>query len=405
VSGRVSTRLAWALWAISVALVGATLVFVVLDWGEPVDTSGGASNAFINVLFVLLMLAFPTVGAVVASRQPGNAIGWTFCAIGPPLAFSSFAHEYAVHALITEPGSLPGGHLMAWFANWLFLPPLFAATPLLFLLFPDGHFLGRRWRVFGWLVALGIVLMIVSSFRPGLLEEPPFEEVVNPVGIESTGGALDVVGNFVWLPVIVSVLGSAVSIVVRFRRSRTVERQQLKWIAAAAALFALAVVGNSTAFAVGGEAIGQFAIIMAFGAIPVAAGYAILRHRLYDIDVVINRTLVYGSLTALLAGTYFGFVLLFQLALNPLTEENELAIAASTLAVAALFRPARRRIQALVDRRFYRRKYDAAQTLESFAARLRAEIDLDALRGELTGVVRETIQPAHVSLWLRGASR
>ena len=193
--------------------------------------------------------------------------------------------------------------------------------------------------------------------------------------------------------------------VVRLRRSRGEERRQLKWVASAAALFAaVCLVTAATVEQETGD-VGQIAVLLAYSAIPVSAGYAILRHRLYDIDLVVNRALVYGTLTATLAGAYLGLVLLLGVALSPLTERSDLATALSTLAVAALFRPARSRVQALVDRRFYRRKYDAARTLERFGARLRAETDLDALPGELTGVVRETMQPAQVSLWLAGPRR
>jgi hypothetical protein len=212
------------------------------------------------------------------------------------------------------------------------------------------------------------------------------------------------------------------AVVVRLRRARGDERQQLKWFAYVAALmatgFAVAALSLAIAAAGGWDEDNLPTWLGAFGtvgwmtgllalvlALPVAIGVSVLKYRLYDIDVVINRTLVYGSVTALLAGAYLGLVLLFQLAFSPVTEGSGLAVALSTLAVAALFRPARNRVQRLVDRRFYRGKYDAQQTLEGFAARLREEVDLDALRGELTGVVAETMQPAHVSLWLREAER
>jgi hypothetical protein len=376
-------------------------VFSILNRGTDVE---GGFGPIIDTFFILALFVFPTAGALVASRRPENPIGWIFVGVGIPWALSGFAGEYATYTLFAEPGSLPGGDVMAWLASWLFFPPLFAAPAFLFLLFPNGRFLTPRWRLIAWLTAAGMVATALSStLHPGLLEEPPFEQVVNPFGVEGAGRLLDVVGILGWLSTIVTIPASAACMLLRLRSARGLERQQLKWVASAAALFALSLIGSLGTFAVGGEEAGQLTVLGAYAAIPIAAGYAILRHRLYDIDVVINRTLVYGSLTALLAGTYFGFVLLFGLALEPITRGSELAVAASTLAVAALFRPARRRIQAAVDRRFYRRKYDAARTLESFTARLREEIDLEALRAELTGVVRETMQPGHVSLWLREA--
>jgi hypothetical protein len=266
-------------------------------------------------------------------------------------------------------------------------------------LFPDGRFMSRRWRGVG--VASSVILVLVtvgSAFAPGILDGA--SSIDNPLG--AGGGLGDAftgmrnLGNLLGVP---TFLAALVALVVRFRRSRGVERQQLKWITFSLVLIAGAGAVNAPG---GATTLPFFLMMIALAALPVAIGIAMLRYRLYDIDVVINRALVYAVLSATLVVTYLGTVLLLQLILSGVTKNSSLAVAASTLAVAALFRPARRRIQAIVDRRFYRRKYDAAQTLERFGARLRDEIDLDALGVELRGVVAETMQPAHVSLWLRG---
>jgi len=229
--------------------------------------------------------------------------------------------------------------------------------------------------------------------------------VRNPFGIDGLPSA-DTVGAAVGWLALVSVVLAATSLILRFRRSSGERRQQIKWIATAGALFAFVTGAVMPAvYSLGGpEEVGQAAVLLALSIIPIAAGLAILRHRLYDIDVVINRTLVYGALSATLALLYGGGVVLLGQLFAPLTRGSDLAIAGSTLAVAALFRPLRTRIQRAVDRRFYRHKYDSARTLEGFSARLREQVDLDALGGELQAVVRETMAPAHVSLWLRRAS-
>ena len=398
-SARVAARLAWALFGLSAALLAGEVIFAILN--RSIDLEGSYGLLF-DSLFRLALLIFPIVGALVASRRPENPIGWLFLGAGVLLALSGFAYGWAAHTLFVDPGVLPAGDVMAWLSAWVFIPALFGTTALLFLLFPSGRYAGRRWRLVGWLTIAGTLAAALGpALRPGRLEEPPFEGVVNPFGLESAERVVDVAATIGWIALVASIPVAAVGMLLRLRRARGLERQQLKWIAGAAALFALACLGAATAFAAGHEHSGQIAILVAYAAIPLAAGQAILRHRLYDIDVVINRTLVYGSVTALLAGAYLGLVLLFQFALSPITEQSGLAVALSTLAVAALFRPARDRVQALVDRRFYRRKYDAQRTLEGFSARLRRVDDPDALRAEVTGVIARSMQPAHVSLWLR----
>jgi hypothetical protein len=393
---RRAARLAWSLCAVSVALVLVSLVFLLLDRDVP---NQGDFGTLVDFVFGLAMLVFPVVGALIASRRPENSIGWLFCAVGVPFGLSGVANGWAAYALFENPGGLPGGELAAWMAEWLFLPALFAVPPLLFLLFPDGSPPTRRWRPVVLLVPVAIFTSTVGgALAPGRLNERPFRGVENPVGIEGAGRALDAVSAVGFIALFISILLAVVALVLRFRRARGDERQQLKWFASAGALFALACMAALTPWMPSSDTLGQMAILLAFAGIPIAAGVAILRYRLYDIDVVINRALVYGALTATLAGAYLGLVLLLQLALSP---GSDLAIAGSTLAVAALFRPARARIQAAVDRRFYRHRYDAARTLQRFGVRLRDEIDLGALDAELSAVVRETLRPTHVSLWLR----
>jgi hypothetical protein len=262
----------------------------------------------------------------------------------------------------------------------------------LLLLFPTGHLPSRRWRPVAWLAGLSIAMLAIgTAFKPGTLEG--IDGVDKPVQVDSAffGGA-----DWAWPAALLALLLTLVSVVVRFRHAGADERQQVKWFLAAAPIF---VVG----FIMIGELNEAISILgaLALASLPIAAGIAIFRYHLYDLDVVVRRTLVYGVLTAGLAGLYFGIVIALQEVFSPLTRGNDLAIAGSTLVAAALFRPARRWIQGIVDRRFYRRRYDAAATLEAFSVRLRDEVDLGQLGADLGGVVRDTMQPTHVSLWLR----
>jgi hypothetical protein len=296
---------------------------------------------------------------------------------------------------------LAGGRTAALLQE-LGLAPSFGLLSLALLLFPDGRSPSGRWRVAVWLAVTGICLSIIgAALRPGPFVEP-FDSVSNPIGISGLLGLMDSFLGFGFVFTLLSVVLAAFGMQARFRRSRGVEREQMKWLVLAAAVTGVAVVGSLVLYLAAGIDVGGEAMLgLGFSAFPLAAGAAILRYRLYDIDVVINRALVYGALTATLALAYLGSVLVLQLVLSGVTESSGLAVAASTLAVAALFRPARTRIQAAVDRRFYRSKYDAARTLERFGTRLRNEVDLDALGSELRAVVAETMQPVSVSLWLR----
>ena len=393
--------LAWSAFGLTCVIAVVATVFGLVDDGTrlPPPDSGELSWSG-SLSFAAMIVAFAALGALVASRRPANPIGWILCVSPLCLAFTELARNWYVHTLIAEPGSLPLASAFVWAANWAWIPGFMPLLTLLLLLFPDGRPPSRRFRMVGWLAGAAMGLLIVGyAFAPGPLEDYP--RVNNPIGLGGSAG--DVLESFqgVGFPLFaLAAIGSLASLVVRFRRSHGVERQQLKWMAAAATLVVAAWLVNAFFDQVVGEDISVI-LPLALLALPAAAAIAILRYRLYDLGLVVNRTLVYGALSATLAGAYIGIVLLLQLALEPLTSDSGLAIAGSTLAVAALFRPLRGRFQELVDRRFYRRRYDAARTVEGFSARLRDEVELDALSVELREVVRETVQPAHVSLWLR----
>ena len=336
-------------------------------------------------------LSFPVVGATVLTRRAGHAIGWIFVAIGAGMSLVGFANGYAAYSLTVLPDPLPATGVVAWLSGWLWVPSLGLLMTFALLLFPDGHLPSARWRPVAYL-ATGSIAVTMADFAVSSWPDP-YASVYAPQTVGSP-----VVG--VWFGLLSACgLASAASLVVRFRRSRSEERLQLKWVAYAAAVTVAIVV---PAVAVSRGASPSLIFVVAAPLVPAAAGVAILRYRLYDIDVVINRTLVYGLLTALLVVVYFVGVVFLQYTFRALTGgETQLAIVASTLAIAALFNPLRRRVQGFVDRRFYRRKYDAAKTLEAFSFRLRDETDLQALGEDLAGVTRETMQPEHLSLWLR----
>ena len=380
----------------AVALLTTVLLIVTALHATPADDFvltglGGAS-------FVLASLAFETVGALVAARVPGNRIGPIFGAMGAILGVGNLLFQYADIALYISPG-LPGAEGTAWLQNFG-LPSCFGLLAVAVLLFPHGRLPSPGWRWVLGLAYAGIAVTAIGyAFRPGLLDTP-FQHVVNPVGIEGTFGLMDALAGIGWMCMGASVGLAAVGTGLRLRRARGLEREQLKWLALAAAITGGAIVVEVISYFVAVDALsGARSLLLGLGftVFPLTAGVAILRYRIYDIDVVINRALVYGALTASLGAAYLGLVLLIGLTVG----RSNVAIAVSTLAVAALFRPLRARIQGAVDRRFYRRRYDAGRTLEAFGIRLRDELDLDALGADLRGVVHETVQPAHVTLWLR----
>jgi hypothetical protein len=414
-SHRAAAWFAWSLWALSLAAIAASVAFQVLNASTPTAATRGP--VVLGIGFVLVFVSFATVGALVASRQPANLIGWIFCALGLFLPLAGASEEYALYALVTQPGSLPGGEVMAWLAAWFAGAINFALLAFVSLLFPDGRLLSRRWRFVVWVNLIAILLIFAWNFEPGLIESLGLLKVANPFGVAGAGALLQALGELGFFLVLAVAIAGAISLVIRFRRSRGEERQQIKWftfVASIAGLMYFLVIIGQVVIVLGSDGrLPQTPFwvellfwlgTLGFAGVPVAIGLAVLKYRLYDIDVVINLTLVYGSLTAMLVAVYFGGVATTQTILRALTgqtEQPQLAIVVSTLAIAALFNPLRRRIQSFIDRRFCRRKYDARKTLEAFSARLREETDLESLNNDLAGVIRETMQPAHVSLWLR----
>ena len=398
-SARAASQLVPSLGALSVLLVAASVVLALLNRSAPLTDDWGTENR--PFVFLVLGLAFSLVGTLVSSRRPGNSVGWICLAIGLGLGLTVFVGEHNVYALQTRPGSLPGGEYAAWVENWIWLPSMVLPGTFLVLLFPNGRPASWRWWWAAWIAVAGTSLKTVSEmFLPGALAEAP--NVTNPFGVESAGSLLEPLGSIGYVLLQLGILATAFSMFLRFRRARGEERQQLKWFASAAVVLALVFL-LSIVFPSG---VLEDLVALLFAGLPVAAGIAILRHHLYDIDVLINRALVYGTLTAALALVYAVSVVALQQGFLSLTgQTSQLAVVASTLAIAALFGPLRRRIQEAVDRRFYRTKYDAARTLEAYSARLRDDADLDSLASDLIGTVHETVRPEHASLWLRPSER
>ncbi|MEJ7814850.1 MAG: hypothetical protein WKF53_06705, partial [Rubrobacter sp.] len=389
----------WIALPVTVVLIlGRTYLFVLNG------NVTGAAEVVGDVLLDLMLLGFVVLGVLVVHRRPGNPVGWIIAGVAVTAVASAFLQSYGVYALFTEPGRFPWGETTAWLSTLIFIPVLFAAPAMLFLLFPNGNLMGRRWRLVFWLVILTTCSTMAGAALNPVLNDAPFKGVDNPLGVDAPRALVETLSNIGWPGMAASLLLAAFAMILRLRRSRGVERQQLKWIAAAAAVLPLASAAGVFSYYLGYETVGGLLATISFVPVLFAAGYAVLRYRLYDIDVVINRTLVYGSLTATLVAVYFGGVAMTQAVFRALTgqeQQPQLAIVISTLAIAALFGPLRRRIQNVTDRRFYRRKYDAQKTLSAFSKKLRDETDLDTLGNDLVAVARDTVQPEHVSLWLK----
>jgi hypothetical protein len=377
-----SRVVAWALAAVSVlASAGAAVIAFANDRPEAATS-----------IATVFALCFPVLGALVIRQRGSHSVGWLMIFIGVTVSLHAFLDNWSRAALLWDPGSLPGGVFFSWVALWLWIPGWVFATSLLPVLLPDGRPRGWRRRL-AWADGIGVTLIVLVTAVLGWPIRGHIDEPVNPSPELAAAFERLNASYIVWvLVIVVLTLVSLASLVIRYRRETREIRRQIAWVLyglVLAIVFALIGAWNSVT-----------SLVQVLEALSLVAGIAIamFRYNLYDIGVVVNRTLVYGGLTAVLGAAYLGSVLLLQLLLSP---SSDLAIAGSTLAVAALFRPARGRVQKLVDRRFYRSKYNAQRTLDSFSARLRDEVALDALGAELRGVVADTMQPAHVSLWLR----
>ncbi len=397
ISPRAVAWFAWSVCAVTLLLLALSLLLIALGWSTPLPK--GWSPWRDQVVFVTELVGAPILGGLIASRRPESIYGWVWLGFGMGFAFTFLADTYAAYALVVEPGSLPIPRTAATLLG-LGLGASVVLLPFVFLLFPDGRPPGRRWGFFAWAVAgVGGLVLLLFPLRPELPDSP----FANPFGVGgSVGYAIAFVTDAGLSVIVVAIVLSALSLVFRYRRADGVQRQQIKWFALAAVLFSIPMVLDVLRLNPLPSVWDLLRGVVSFALLYAAIAVAILRYRLYDIDFIINRTLVYGSLTAMLALVYAGSVVFLQAALRSVTgQESTLAVVASTLAIAALFNPLRRRVQAFVDRRFYRRKYDAIKTLDAFSVRLRDETQLDTLSEDLVGVVTRTVQPAYASLWLR----
>jgi hypothetical protein len=388
--------LAWTLWAL------AMLALVASVWLHNLLVQAGRPELMtLDPLVLVACVSAAPVGAVLASRRPHHPVGWLLLALGLSLGATGVTAAYGPYGLLARPGALPAASLVAWYYP-AFATASLACMGFVMLLTPTGSLPSPRWR---WWARLAAAAPLAGLLAVPLAPKPlgSYQALDSPFDFDNLHGPLLVIDQVALAVTILAIVVAAGSLVVRFRRARGVERQQLRWVALAAALVVLAAAVALPAMALDGTTlISTVASQFGVAVLPVAVGAAILRYRLYDLDRIVSRTLAYGLLTVLLGGGYAGIVLgLGQL----LGRDSSLAVAGATLAVAALFRPARHRIQSAVDRRFNRRHYDATKTIEAFSTRLRDQLDLDTLSTELLAVINQTVEPTTVSLWLRPAGR
>jgi hypothetical protein len=400
-SKRSAFWLAWFAWVLYLIIAIANLLFEIRDSHDP-------ATLFNDIFGAIILLAFITIGSLIASRRPDNLIGWLFCISTLLWALGDFFLEYATYTLITAPGSLPAGALVGAIGNWSRGVGFYLMLTYLLLLFPDGHLPSPRWRFLAWLIAGLLVAHMIATLLspyPYANLDPRLAGVRNPLGIMVGNDLVDALASFIPLLLFPTVVACIVAVILWFRRSQGVPRQQLKWFAYGTALSILmiAVIIGLTFSSVTGSG-ASWPFYLAVVCIPISAGIGILRYRLFDIDVLINRTLVYGGLTTMLLAIYLVLVFGGQYLLSSfLGHNNTVVLVVSTLLVAALFQPLRGRVQQLVDRRFYRSKYDATKVVAGFTDTLRQEVNLEQLYEHLLAVVQETVQPAYLSLWLRKA--
>jgi hypothetical protein len=405
-----SQAAAWLAFAACSALWVVGVMFGLLS--RSVDSTGSSwssGGVVANLLFAVAVFSFPLTGLLIATRRPGNTIGWLLLAIGLAWGVAN-ATSYSDYVLLLHHGSLPAGAVVGALGSGFWVVAIGITGTFLILLFPDGRLPGPRWRPVAWISAVSIPLALLSLIlTPGSLKDAGYPHTHNPFGVAGVGSVIDYAKVLI-LVVPAMMVASAAGLIVRYRRSAGHARLQLKWLAGAAGGVALiylvveplsAIMYPSDTHAPPWILFLQDVALLSFGLIPLAIGIAVLRHRLFDIDVIVRKTLVYAALVACLVAIYLGGVFVIEALVRRLSgSSSTLAVTLSTLAVAAAFQPLRRRIQIVVDRRFYRGAYDAARTLEAFSAHMRGEIDLEALRGDVLAVVSDALHPAHAALWL-----
>jgi hypothetical protein len=389
-------RSAWLLWAATIVVAAVGLALLVWDWPTPVPTGSFGVRGFSG----LWAVGFGSVGALLTWRRPGHPVGWVFAAAGLLAAVDFATFEYALATVVGHRG-LPGGEYVGWLQVWIWVPFVALITVYLFLLFPDGRLPGPSWRPVAWLAAgLAVIEVTGLALSPGTVANLPV--LRNPFGVSPDWVPLIAIGCGL-VGLLSCVVLAAWSLLSRSRRGSSVERLQIKWLAYSGCLVALTLVASTILSAIlslsSGLAarIAEGALMIAVLTMPVAVAVAVLKYRLYDIDRIISRTLAYAIVTGLLAGLYAGLVLL---ATEVFRFRSTVAVAAATLAAAALFNPVRRRVQNAVDRRFNRARYDADQTVAAFAAQLNDAVDLDSIRDDLASVVHQALEPAHISVWI-----